>query len=102
VPVIEGLAAGCIPVTYSHSNLRNISGGLGRLAGEDAPGALADAILQVGEAVLGDAGAKLPLERGDTAVEEFDALAGAYVKQFSPATCARRVQGRVRSLVAPR
>lgn len=100
VPVIEGLAAGCIPVTYSNSNLRNISAGLGRLAIRDTPEALASAIIQVGEAVLDDGKTFLPLDRGETSVGDFDLMAAGYVKQFRSGTCARRVQARVRSLLA--
>lgn len=97
VPVIEGLAAGCVPVSYAISNLRFIADGLGLLAGDDTPEALAIALKQVAEGVVSRA---MPLDRGVLTPEDFDLQASEYVKQFAPDIFTSRIAGRVRDLHA--
>lgn len=103
VPVIEGLAAGCIPVSYAISNLRYIADGLGVLAQDDTPEALADALKGVLEAIGAsrDSGRRIPLDRGQLSVESFDRAADAYVEGFTRECFAGRIAQRVRDLVRP-
>lgn len=100
VPVIEALAAGCVPVTYSNSNLRHISGGLGRLSAEDNPDSLAAALVDVVRAMTAPSSIVLPLDRGDTPVAEFDNLSSRHLRTFAPDICAERVTRRVVDLLS--
>jgi len=102
VPVIEGLAAGCIPVTYSNSNLRHISGGLGKLSREDSPSALADAIGSVVTALYDYDNLEPPgldLDSGQATLEDFDLAAAAYSERFSPHVCMARIRTRIGKLL---
>ncbi len=103
VPIIEGLAAGCIPVSYAISNLRYIADGLGVLAKHDTPDALAEALKAVVEAVASSRNTDrlLRLDRGLMAVAAFDGAAQAYVEQFTRERFAQRISQRVRDLVDP-
>ncbi|MEN5363248.1 glycosyltransferase family 4 protein [Brevundimonas intermedia] len=96
VPVIEGLAAGCLPVSYNISNLRFIGGGLGRLAIHHTPAALADQLVTL----MSDLheGRSLSLDIGKTSVAEFDAKADDYVRQFAPSA----FESNIRDLVKAR
>jgi len=93
VPVIEGLAAGCIPVSYAVSNLRFIANGLGRLAHTDSVASLAEAALPIIEHVGSDGGKNrmLPLDAGEMSVAAFDKAAAAYVSEFGFDTLAERL-----------
>jgi glycosyltransferase involved in cell wall biosynthesis len=101
VPVIEGLAAGCVPISYSNSNLKYIHGGLGLLAASETPDALANAMLSVGKTLLQTWSGKpafLDLASGSMRPEDFDEQAARYVDLFAPDVCARRVVERVQQL----
>ncbi|KPF83587.1 hypothetical protein IP78_01770 [Brevundimonas sp. AAP58] len=99
VPVIEGMAAGCVPVTYANSNLRHISGGLGRLARTDSPVDLAESLADVGRALLNGkkSGAMrvLRVDAGPMAITDFDVARLEHVAQFSPETCAARLRSQL-------
>jgi glycosyltransferase involved in cell wall biosynthesis len=101
VPVIEGLAAGCVPVSYAISNLRYIADGLGVLAEDDTPEALAEAMKGVVEALGASDGRKLILDRGDLSIAAFDEAASTYVEGFTRQQFGERIAGRVRDLVNP-
>jgi len=101
VPVIEGLAAGCVPVSYAISNLRYVADGLGVLARDDTPEALADALKGVIEVIGADGVRRLGLDRGTMSVEAFDAASAAYVEGFTRERFGDRIAGRVRDLVNP-
>ena len=106
VPVIEGLAAGCVPVSYANSNLHYIGGGLGRLAAEETPSALADALASVigdidRSLAHKDATAVLNLDRGALSIAAFDAAARAHVAGFSRSRAADRMRERLTALTAP-
>lgn len=98
VPIIEGLSAGCVPVTYANSNLKNISGGLGRLAEHDTPFSLAQALMDIGGG-LHRASDVLRLESGAVRLEDFDAAAATYVQFFSREVCADRIVNSVERLL---
>lgn len=100
VPVIEALAAGCVPVTYRNSNLRHISGGLGRLSAEDSPESLAMALVDVVRAMTAPSSVILPLDRGETPAAEFDNLSSSYLRTFAPDVCAERMARRVVDLLS--
>ena len=100
VPVIEALAAGCVPVTYRNSNLRHISGGLGRLSAEDSPASLAMALVDVVRAMTAPSSVILPLDRGETPASEFDNLSSSYLRTFAPDVCAERMARRVVELLS--
>jgi len=99
VPVIEGLAAGCVPVSYPNSNLRYIASGLGRLARGDTPEALAEALTAVIENLYDSAdagdGQGLELDRGPMTVAQFDQAARTYVGTFTREAAAHRMQDRL-------
>lgn len=101
VPVIEGLAAGCVPVSYAISNLRYIADGLGVLALDDTPEALAEALAKVVDAVAAPGARLLPIDRGGLSIEDFDAAAADYVEGFTRERFGERIAGRVRDLVEP-
>lgn len=86
-PVVEGLRSGCIPVGYTSSNLPAITNGLGRLVPPGDIAALAAAFADVfkglGEAFQAPNVPVLPLDRGATVLQEFEAISGEYVKQFT-------------------
>ncbi|CAL1693017.1 D-inositol-3-phosphate glycosyltransferase [Brevundimonas subvibrioides] len=103
VPVIEALAAGCVPVCYDNSNLRYIHGGLGRLAAEETPEALAEAMMEIGDSVSAlwsGEPATLDVAQGPMTPDAFDAAADLYVAEFDPDTCARRVSARIDHLTS--
>ena len=100
VPVIEALAAGCVPVSYANSNLHYIGGGLGRLARDETPVALAEALASV----VGDidrglphqtASAALALDRGPLTIAAFDDAARTHVAAFSRGRAADRMRDRL-------
>jgi glycosyltransferase involved in cell wall biosynthesis len=104
VPVIESLAAGCIPISYGVSNLRFIGGGLGRLAETMTPQGLADAVTTLARSVfsaLPDIGPVVSVDRGDLTTMEFDAAVTAYVAEFTPESFGRRIRSRVRASGSP-
>ncbi|QTC91178.1 glycosyltransferase family 4 protein [Brevundimonas goettingensis] len=101
VPVIEGLAAGCVPVSYAISNLRYIADGLGVLALDDTPEALAEALKGVIDALGADGARRLWLDRGSMSVEAFDLAGSAYVEGFTRERFGERIAGRVRDLANP-
>lgn len=101
VPVIEGLAAGCVPVSYANSNLRYIHGGLGRMAAEHTAAGLAEAMLSVSDAMTrfwAGKPAKLELAGGTMSFEAFAAAAKIYVAEFDPGLRAQCVRDRVEAL----
>lgn len=103
VPVIESLAAGCLPVSYAVSNLRFIADGLGRLAGAVTPEALADTVASLADRAFGSlpvVGPVVPVDRGDMTPAQFDAAVTAYLAEFTPESFGRRIQARVRALAA--
>ena len=103
VPVIEGLAAGCVPVSYDNSNLRYIHGGLGRMAAANTSVSLAEAMHSVGDAIMrfwAGEPAMLDLAGGTMSFGAFAAAAEAYVAQFDPALRDQRVRERVEALTA--
>ncbi len=96
VPVIEAMAAGCVPVSYPLTNLKYVANDLGRLARGVRPDDLADAVLELSDALR--EGRELPLDQGSTSVEDFDRLSAAYVDGFSVKAFAENVTGRVRQV----
>lgn len=96
VPVIEGMAAGCVPVTYANSNLRHIAGGLGRLARTDTPADLSQAMAEIARSLIDRSSETtqriLRVESGRMRITDFDAARIAYVARFSPETCAARIR----------
>ena len=101
VPVIESLAAGCVPVSYAISNLRFIADGLGRLAATVTPEALADAVMSLAKQAFGSlptVGPIVSVDRGDMTPEQFDEAVTAYVAGFTPESFGGRIRTRVRVL----
>lgn len=96
VPVIEGLAAGCVPVSYKLSNLRFIAAGLGRLANSDTPQSLAEALRLISNGLVAGI---LPLDRGDRAIQAFDIEANEYIREFEPDVFSERISARIRTLI---
>ena len=94
VPVIEALAAGCVPVSYPVTNLRYVANDLGRLSRGLCPQDLADAALEVSQALIHSR--ELPLDRGATSVEDFDKLSASYIDRFSLDSFAKNIIGRTR------
>ena len=99
VPVIEALAAGCVPVTYANSNLKHIAGGVGRLARSDTPKALADAMETVGKALHASPPKPIDLDAGRYSPAEFDQKAARHVATFSHDVCAELVRQRASALI---
>lgn len=100
VPVIEGLAAGCVPVTYANSNLRFVADGLGRLAHEQTSQGLAGETLEVIKGLrIAGRGGTIALDRGRMTLEAFDAAARAYVEIFEPVRYGERVLTRTHDLL---
>lgn len=98
--VIEGLAAGCVPVGYASGALPHVTAGLGRLADTGDVVGLARALRDVlGALAAGDAA--LPLDRGATPVAAFDVLAADHALGFAPAKIGARCAARLRALTAP-
>lgn len=95
VPVIEGLAAGCLPVSYNISNLRFIGGGLGRLAQDSTPDALAASLVELMRDL--HEGHRLRLDAGEISKVEFDDMAQSYVGRFAPSTFDAAIQNLVRA-----
>ena len=105
VPVIEGLAAGCVPVSYAVSNLRFIGNDLGRLAGGVTPEALADVVadlVRLSFGALPAIGPVIAVDAGDLKPEQYDAAVTDYVTGFTPQSFGSRVQSRVRRMAASR
>lgn len=97
VPVVEGLAAGCIPVTYSNSNFRFAGGRLGRTTVTDTPEALSETLIAVVTDLMG--GSRIRLDGGDLTAEGFDIAAKVYVANYEPHTVAERMRQALYSLV---
>lgn len=95
--VIEGLAAGCVPVGYASAALPHSVAGLGRLVAPGDVAALAAALGEVLEALAGGA-AELPLDRGPTPVTAFDEMAAARAAGFAPTLVGRASAARIRAL----
>lgn len=98
-PVIEGLAAGCIPVGYASAALPHAVAGFGRLVDPGDVAGLARALRTVLAALAG--GGALPLDRGETSVAAFDKLAAEYAAGFVPAKIGAQVVARLRALAPP-
>jgi glycosyltransferase involved in cell wall biosynthesis len=101
VPVIEGLAAGCIPVSYAVSNLRFIGNSLGRLARTHAPEALSDLVMDMARTSFGQlpsVGPVINVDAGSFTPAQFDSAVTAYVEQFTPENFGQRIRSRVRDL----
>lgn len=101
VPVIEGLAASCIPVSYAVSNLRFIGNSLGRLARTTTPEALADAVVDIARLSFGSLPAIGPVIAVDAGIftpAQFDATVTAYLEQFTPENFGDRIRSRVQEL----
>ena len=95
VPVIEGLAAGCLPVSYNISNLRFIGHGLGRLAEETTPAALAARLVDLMRDL--HEGPRLLLDIGEVSSARFDEMANAYAARFAPQEFEATICARVRA-----
>lgn len=106
VPVIEGLAASCIPVCYAISNLRFIGNSLGRAVRTDTPEGLAEAVADIARASFSDLPTIRPVIAVDAGVftlTQFESTVTAYLEQFTPENFGRRIRARVLLLaVAPR
>ena len=98
-PVIEGLAAGCIPVGYASAALPHAVAGFGRLVDPGDVAGLAQALRAVLDALAG--GAPLPLDRGETPVAVFDTLAAEYATGFAPPKIGTQIVTRLRALAPP-
>ncbi|MGC9271717.1 glycosyltransferase family 4 protein [Acidiphilium sp.] len=95
--VIEGLAAGCVPVGYASAALPHVVSGFGRLVEPGDVSELAQALGAVLDTL--DAGdTPLPLDRGAIPVAVFDTLAADYAAEFSPAKIGARIVARLRAL----
>ena len=97
VPVIEGLRAGCIPLTTTAGNLPTITGGLGPLVPPGDEVALADAITGLAGALAADA--PLPLGNTSLTIAAFDERAADHVARFEPATIAALKHARLDALL---
>lgn len=101
VPVIESLAAGCVPVSYDNSNLRYIHGGLGKMAKVASVQGLAEAMQSVGEALVrtwaGET-VELDVSGGVLNFSSFAAAAAIYVDQFNPNLRALKIKERLNVL----
>ncbi|MGI4800398.1 MAG: glycosyltransferase family 4 protein [Janthinobacterium lividum] len=104
VPVIEGMRAGCIPVSYAAANLRYVADGLGRLApmGDVAAlgRALAETLSVVPAALAAPDQAVLRLDRGRMSAEAYSEAAHAHAAAFSFAHLRRNMTERVLALAA--
>lgn len=101
VPVIEGLAAACIPVSYAVSNLRFIGNSLGRLAVTPTPQGLYDVVMDLARRSFGQlpiVGPVICVDAGRLTAAEYDSAATAYLEQFAPESFGQRVRDRVRAL----
>ncbi|CAB3789245.1 hypothetical protein LMG28614_02832 [Paraburkholderia ultramafica] len=87
VPVIEGLRAGMIPVTYDAGNLRWIAGGRGRTVTTGNVDGLADTLVEIIEGVAESfddpAAPVLPLDGGMKSAQQFSKDAKTYASSFS-------------------
>lgn len=87
VPVIEALRAGMIPVTYNAANLRWIASGHGRTVETSDIPALADAMVEVIDAITESFNAPerecLPLDKGTKSARQFAQEAREYSGSFS-------------------
>lgn len=105
VPIIEALAAGCVPVSYANSNLRYIHGGLGKMAKVATPQGLAEAMQSVGEAIVKARAGEAPmldLSGGPLSFPSFAAAAKAHVDEFDPGVRALRIRERLNVLTSTR
>ncbi|MFM0608127.1 glycosyltransferase [Paraburkholderia sediminicola] len=96
VPVIEGLRAGMIPVTYDAGNLRWIAGGRGRTVTTGNVGGLAETLVEVIEGVAesfdNPVAPVLPLDGGMKSARQFSEDAEAYASSFSFNNFTRRLE----------
>ena len=101
MPVIEALAAGCIPVTYANSNLRYIASGLGRAVEDDRQHALAEALVEVinglDSAYLDWEAEVLPLDAGPMSLTTFDRATAGYSANFTFQAFSRRINDRLKN-----
>lgn len=101
-PVIEGLRAGCIPVGYAASNLLEVAAGLRRMVAtgnvDALAGALAELLSALPDALAHPMQQRLPLDRGQLSVAEFDAASRDYVERFTPERIGRQLRERVYAL----
>lgn len=104
VPVIEGLRAGCIPVTSDAGNLRYIADGLGRTTPSGDMNMFATALAEVAadvEAALADLDAPaLQLGRGAFSARAFDEAVRRYVAGFTGRTITTQTIERAFALAA--
>lgn len=98
--VIEGLAAGCVPVGYASAALPYVAAGLGRLVEPGDVAGLTRALRAVFDS-LAAGNAPLPLDRGETPVAAFDALAAGHAAGFAPAKTGAQIVARLRMLAPP-
>lgn len=100
VPVIEALAAGCIPVSYANSNLRFVANGLGSLAPSQTAQGLAETLGYVFAGLRGEPeGRGIRFDRGWLSPAAFDAAAAEYIERFEPERYAGRLVTRVRAVL---
>lgn len=104
VPVIEGLRAGMIPVTYDAGNLRWIAGGCGRIVTTGNIDGLADALAEIIEGVAASFAnptiPALPLDGGMKSAQQFSETAKTYASSFSFDNFTRRLENAVTRVFA--
>ena len=102
VPVIEGLRAGCIPVTTDAGNLRFISGGIGRTVATGDPVAYGSALLEVvasiPRALSRPEDPLLKLDCGAISLREFEMRSQQHAETFSFANLRKSIKQRIHAL----
>ena len=105
VPVVECLAAGCLPVSYALTNLRYIANGLGRQVHDDTADSLADTLHETIASIkhaLDGISTPIIVDAGAFDLDQYDRIATAYVEDFTPEAFGDRIYARVTALVSER
>lgn len=101
-PVIEGLRAGCIPVTYDGFNLASISGGYGlcvRTGDKDAMKSSLSALIEsIFKIYSSPRGGHIVIDKGEMAIGDFLESVLRYVEGFTVKTTACLIEDRLRDL----
>lgn len=102
VPVVEALAAGCIPVGYDNHNLPNIFNGFGRLVRTGDIDALAETLEEVCCMLTRpDTPRVLELDHGRMTIKNHDLALTAYLQSFTEQNVGTVVARRLSQLLSP-
>lgn len=103
-PIIEGLRAGCIPVTYDGFNLGSISGGYGRCVRTGDKEALRSSLISVAEQISdiyeSSTGKNIVVDKGGMTVGDFSEAVLQYVDEFTVERNRSIIEGRLSCLTA--